>query len=454
MQQNKEASNETPTNEAVTNGIDKNVSVGNHSMAIDDVCQWPTKRLKEFAEFAGGGTPDRGNPTYWNGDIPWVSPKDMKSPLIDGAEDRISRKGLENSTAKLIPAGRLLMVVRSSILKHTIPVAINRVEVAINQDIKSIRLQENICTTAFMSYWIQGLNNTLLFQWIKQGATVESIDNHLLENSLVALPCIAEQQSITAFLDREASIIDEKIALISRKQGLLAELRKATIHEAVTKGLDKTVRMKNSTVNWMGEIPAPWRLSKLKNVCKLQNGDWGDEPDVQNEGIVCYRKADFLGNIITNGQTRRFISKKPFVEKYDILIEKSGGGDVNPVGSVAMVMNAEPAACSNFIARIRANEKKEAKYLFYFLIAQYNSPHIYNLFNQTTGIQNINMQRLMSCIYPSPPSWEQQEISEFLDRETELIDQQLALLTRQIELFREQRKALIHEVVTGKMRVI
>ena len=414
---------------------------------IDDIpAPWIVKRLKEISKFESGWTPESKIQEYYTGDIPWATIGDLPNErIISDTKNKISLSAVNKFNMRAIPAGTLLFSFKLSIGQ----VAFTACEMFTNEAIAAFRrltINKDFAYYALPFFVTQNCKHNIY------GAPL--LNRELMLNSFIPVPPACEQQAIAEFLNRETSIIDQKIAIVSRKQRLLTELRKATIHDAVTKGLDKTVRMKNSTVNWMGEIPAPWRLSKLKNVCKLQNGDWGDEPDVQNEGIVCYRKADFLGNIITNGQTRRFISKKPFVEKYDILIEKSGGGDVNPVGSVAMVMNAEPAACSNFIARIRANEKKEAKYLFYFLIAQYNSPHIYNLFNQTTGIQNINMQRLMSCIYPSPPSWEQQEISEFLDRETELIDQQLALLTRQIELFREQRKALIHEVVTGKMRVI
>jgi type I restriction enzyme, S subunit len=92
---------------------------------------WEVKRLKHLARFAGGGTPSRDVREFWNGDIPWVSPKDMKSEAISGSEEQLTTLGLENGASSMIPEGRLLMVTRSGILRHTIPVAVNAIPVAL-----------------------------------------------------------------------------------------------------------------------------------------------------------------------------------------------------------------------------------------------------------------------------------------------------------------------------------
>jgi type I restriction enzyme, S subunit len=87
---------------------------------------WLRTRVKYVCRFAGGGTPDKGNIEYWNGEIPWVSPKDMKSSEIIDTEDHITKAGLDSSAAKLVEPGAVLIVMRSGILRHSIPVAINR----------------------------------------------------------------------------------------------------------------------------------------------------------------------------------------------------------------------------------------------------------------------------------------------------------------------------------------
>ena len=116
---------------------------------------WTLPKLKHFARFSGGGTPSRDVPSYWGGDIPWVSPKDMKAEGIERAEEHITADGLENSTSSLIDADRVLLVVRSGILKHTIPVAINSVPVALNQDMKALSFADCSCVPKFFMRWVQ-----------------------------------------------------------------------------------------------------------------------------------------------------------------------------------------------------------------------------------------------------------------------------------------------------------
>src|SRR5689334_8067311 len=98
----------------------------------------PSALLSDLVQFVGGGTPSKSKPEYFEGDIPWVTPKDMKATQIRSAQDRITQEALDNSATRLIPENSVLVVVRSGVLKHSLPVAINRVPVAINQDLKAL----------------------------------------------------------------------------------------------------------------------------------------------------------------------------------------------------------------------------------------------------------------------------------------------------------------------------
>jgi type I restriction enzyme S subunit len=199
---------------------------------------WGLNKLKHFTSFSGGGTPSRDNPKYWNGDIPWISPKDMKLEKLSNSEECITEAGLENSSSSLLSPGRVLMVVRSGILKHTIPVAINDVPVALNQDMKALDFTEGLCLSIFFLRWVQGLNDVLLLAWAKQGATVESIEQPYLAETVVPLPSIAEQNTIIEFLDQETTKIDKLIAEAQRAIELLKERRTALISAAVTGKID------------------------------------------------------------------------------------------------------------------------------------------------------------------------------------------------------------------------
>lgn len=199
---------------------------------------WNSTKLKYAASFSGGGTPSRDNRAYWNGNIPWVSPKDMKAEEIHGAEESITEDGLINSTSNLVAPSTVLMVVRSGILKHTIPVAINRIEVALNQDMKALTLQPDLCLPHFFLRWVQGLNDELLLAWAKQGATVESLEQEYLANTIIPLPPLPEQTAIVAYLDTQTAKFDTLTAEAERAIALLKERRSALISAAVTGKID------------------------------------------------------------------------------------------------------------------------------------------------------------------------------------------------------------------------
>jgi len=225
---------------AVTKGLDPKVKMKDSGVEwLGEVPEhWQIRPLRHISRFSGGGTPSRDNPDYWNGSIPWVSPKDMKFEFIHGSEEGITVAGLENSTSTLVPEGRVLLVVRSGILKHTIPVAINRVPVALNQDMKAVWLDKNYMEASYFMRFVQAFNDDLLSAWLKQGATVESIEQDYLANTVIAVPPIEEQQQISIEINKENARIDALVSKTGRSIELLKERRSALITAAVTGQID------------------------------------------------------------------------------------------------------------------------------------------------------------------------------------------------------------------------
>lgn len=140
---------------------------------------WDSVPLRYLAEVKTGGTPDRSNSNYWNGQIPWVSSKDMKSAWIEGSEEYVTEAALKQSSTKLIPENSLLLVARSGILDHTIPVAVNRCPVAINQDLRGYIPRSNV-DPRYLREFINSHEDQLLKIWRKQGATVQSLDSAVM----------------------------------------------------------------------------------------------------------------------------------------------------------------------------------------------------------------------------------------------------------------------------------
>jgi len=138
------------------------------------------------ARFSGGGTPSKDNPDFWNGDIPWVSPKDMKVRRVVATIDNVTESAIKQPSTNLLEKGALLMVVRSGILQHSIPVAINDVPVSLNQDMKALRFVDPLFSE-YAYYFVTGNQSSLLLEWSKEGTTVESIEHEYLANTL--FPC-------------------------------------------------------------------------------------------------------------------------------------------------------------------------------------------------------------------------------------------------------------------------
>ena len=225
--------------EAVTKGLDKGVAMKPSGVPwLGDVpSHWAIEKLKFFVGFAGGGTPSKDNPAYWEGAIPWVSPKDMKQQKISETEDYITDEGRINSPCTLIPPMSVLVVVRSGILQHSIPVALNVVPVTLNQDMKALLPSERV-NSRFLAYQISGCQKELREAWVKQGATVESIEHQRMADSRLALPILEEQQAITDYLDEKTAQIDDLITHTQEEITLLKELRAATIADAVLGRID------------------------------------------------------------------------------------------------------------------------------------------------------------------------------------------------------------------------
>ncbi len=144
----------------------------------------------------------------------------MKRPRIDDTEDKITGAALADNACALIEAGAVLTVVRSGILQHTIPVAINDVPVAVNQDMKALITDERVLNR-FLAYQIQGCQSELREEWVKQGATVESIEHQCMAESRFAVSPKDEQQAIADYLDAETSRIDALICHAAAEIALL-----------------------------------------------------------------------------------------------------------------------------------------------------------------------------------------------------------------------------------------
>ena len=216
-------------------------------------------------------------------------------------------------------------------------------------------------------------------------------------------------------------------------------------------------RYKDSGVEWIGEIPEHWEIGRLKNSIKsCRNGIWGDEPQGDNNDVACIRVTDFNRinmEIEVNDITIRNIpasKQKMYLLKYgDLLIEKSGGGEKQPVGFVTIFKHNIPAVYANFIARMELKEEKAYSGFYkYVHSAMYSVRLNVRSIKQTTGIQNLDTNYYFEERVIYPPLNEQKAIANFLDQKTAEIDALIADKEKLIELLQEKRQAIITEAVT------
>ena len=290
------------------------------------------------------------------------------------------------------------------------------------------------------------------------GAKMPRVNWEFMANIPIPLPPLLEQQAIAAFLDHETGRID---ALISKKKkllSLLAEQRTALISRAVTKGLNPSVKLKPSGVEWLGDVPEEWEALPLKRIVAIPVTDGPHEtPEILDEGIPFVSAEAIRSNKIDFTRKRGFISEsehRRFCLKYhpkrnDIYMIKSGA----TTGNLAIVETDEEFSIWSPLAVIRVHKKKADAQ---FVLAAMNSEEFQTsvqLFWSFGTQQNIGMNVIENLPVPLPPLPEQQAIAIFLDRETAKIDALSAKVLTAIERLKEYRTALISAAVTGKIDV-
>lgn len=190
--------------------------------------------LEELGSFSGGGTPSKNKSEFWDGEILWITPKDMKSPVITNSELKITQEGVRGSSAKFIPPRSVLIVARSGILRHTLPVCINENECTVNQDIKVFIPNEKI-SSEYVQYMLKGYESFILSELVKGGVTVESLKYNDFQNFKFPIPSIEEQKRIVEQLSQVGKLTDPIKVELCIKIEYLQQL-KASILDSAFKG--------------------------------------------------------------------------------------------------------------------------------------------------------------------------------------------------------------------------
>lgn len=238
---------------------------------------WVEAELGEVGHWQGGGTPSKANPEYWtNGTIPWVSPKDMKTPRISSAEDNITPQAIQDSSANLVPPGTILFVTRSGILKHSLPVAVSNREVAINQDLKALTPSDGL-EPEFIARQARSKARFILRHCTKAGTTVDSVDFKKLQGVSISLPPLAEQKRIVAKLDALSARSARARDALARIDSLVKRYKQAVLSKAFSGELTELqadeIRNVVAVEEIVDELDQGWS-PKCERVPATDEGQW------------------------------------------------------------------------------------------------------------------------------------------------------------------------------------
>lgn len=276
----------------------------------------------------------------------------------------------------------------------------------------------------------------------------------------VAMPSLEEQKTISSYLDTATSEIDKAIAMQQKMIDLLNERKQIIIQNAVTKGLDENVEMKESGVESIGRIPIGWKIKKLKYVMRsfgrIGFRGYGTKDIVdEGQGAITLSPSNIQESSMDYSK-RTYLSWNKYYESPEIMIEN---GDVLMVktgssyGKCAIVKNM-PMECTINPQLVVFKEHTEMpEYLAYCFQTSFAKFFINTSVIGGT-IPTISQEKINNYVFPFPMKSEQQQIVTYLDSEMEKFDSAITNCQRQITLLQERKQIIINEVVTGKVRVL
>ena len=401
--------------------------------------EWEVKSLKYILSFTTGGTPSSHISGYYDGNEPWVTIADIDGKYINKTHF-ISKNGAKNANMILSPKGSLLYSFKLSVGQ----VAFTSSDVYTNEAIISIHPHKNLN----LNFWyyllpifvIKNANTNIYGAFL--------LNQDLIKNSTLLFPPFQEQQKIALFLDTKTQQLDKAIKQKEKLIKLLKERKQIVINEAVTKGLDKTVTMKDSGVEWLGEIPKHWEVNKLKYIFNEINkrSETGEEELLslsKYKGVIPKSSLDERA-----GMAKTLIGYKK-VYYNNLVINK-----MQAVNGLLAVSKIEGITSPDYsVYKVKSNQYN----IDYYGLLLNQSIYLSEFKKVVTGVMEgfirLYTDDLYNIIVQVPPKQEQKQIVNFIENQTSKIDNAIDLQQKQIDKLKEYKTSLIDSIVTGKVRV-
>jgi len=329
-------------------------------------------------------------------------------------------------------------------------------ELYLNSFCKGYRIKEKNIQPLFLNYQILGDLHREMISVEGKGFTRINLRQDKINDLIVFYPPLQEQEQIVNYLDEKTTIIDKLISTKQKKVELLKEQRTTLINQVITKGLNPNVKMKDSGVEWIGEIPENWSFVKLGHYTMIVRGG-----SPRPSGDPLYFDGDFIpwitvgeltnsvGKYITHTETMLTEDgmKQSRIIEVDTLLLSNSGATLG----VPKITKIKGCINDGSVGFVKIYSKLSKDYLYHFLTTQTKL-----LREQQSGYgqPNLNIEIVSNIRLPLPSIQEQEQIVQYLDKQTKEIDELVSMEQNMIELLKEYRQSLISEVITGKIKVI
>ena len=410
---------------------------------------WEILRVKDILNVF---VPQRDKPQLGDNGFAWVTLEYLKGGVLNLNEVvfAVSKEEIIDKKIRLVPT---FSVLASCVGEFSIT-AINLKPVVINQQIQAFTNFKKL-NIYFFNYKIQSSVYKSYYNSIASETTLKYLNKDKFLLTPILFPLLSEQKEIAHYLDQKTTAIDRKINLLEKKIDRYQALRKSLINETVCRGLDKSVKLKESGIEWIGQVPEHWEVKRLKDLLRKNITDGPHEtPEFINEGFPFISVDGIVDGELVFDDCR-YISKEDFkryskkvkIEKDDLFIGKAAS-----TGKIARVkVNFEFTVWSP-IAVIKLSKNINPIFIEYFFKSEAVQHQIEDLCTHNTQ-KNIAMKDIPKIILAIPFIEEQIEIANYLEIQTQKIDTIISNIKKQIEVLKELRKTLINDVVTGKIRV-
>lgn len=411
-------------------------------------------RIKNLATKVGSGvTPKGGASVYQDNGIPLFRSQNVTNDgfLLDDIAYISEEIHKSMIGTRLMPNDVLLNITGASIGRcYYLPK--NFKEGNVNQHVCIIRPKVNVVIPAFLYYNLISAVGQQMIDFCQTGANREGLTKEDICNFEFDIPSLADQQRMVTYLDTKLSEIDTQMSILTSKRDAYLRLKKSIINHAVTRGLNPNVKMKDSGIEWIGEVPEHWEVKRMKDICDyISRGSTPDYVDEDYQKVM--NQGTFSKGWIDESNIRytKVGKSGAHIKKGDLLMASTGGG---VLGKILYFDSIDENYYADSHVTIMRNSKgiNSMKFLFYHFSLRFDEINA-TMTKGSTNQTELQRYELLSHKVAIPPLPEQYAIATYLDDKCAKIDTIVSNFGKQISRYANLKRSLIDEVITGKRAV-